>query len=97
LDTNGTNIKIETIPVVNEFPDVFPEDLPGLPPDRDVEFAIDMIPGTAPLSKASYCMALAEMKKLKTQLQELMDKGFIRPSVSPWEHQYYLLRRRMEV
>ena len=54
LDTTRTDIKIETILVINEFPDVFPEDLPGLPPDRDVEFAIDMMPGTAPISKAPY-------------------------------------------
>ena len=69
---------------MNEFPDVFPEDLPGLPPDREVEFTIDIIPGTAPISKAPYRMAPAEMKELKTQLQDLLDKGFIRPSVSPW-------------
>ena len=61
LDTTRTDIKIETIPVVNEFPDVFPEDLPGLPPDRDVKFAIDVMPGTAPISKASCRMAPAEM------------------------------------
>ena len=77
LDTSGTDIKIETILVVNEFMDVFLEDLSGLPPDRDVEFAIDLLPGTAPISKAPYRMAPAEMKELKTQLQELLDKGFI--------------------
>ena len=84
MDTTRTDIKIETIPVVNEFPNVFPEDLPGLPPDREVEFTIDVMPGTAPISKAPYRMAPAAMKELKTQLQELLDKGFIRPSVSPW-------------
>jgi len=68
LDTTRTDIKIETIPVVNEFPNVFPKDLPGLPPDRDVEFTIDVISGTAPISKAPYHMATAEMKELKTQL-----------------------------
>jgi len=83
LDTTRTDIKIETIPVVNEFPNVFPKDLPGLPPDRNVEFAIDVMPGTASISKAPYRMAPAEMKELKTQLQELLDKGFIRSSVSP--------------
>ena len=95
LDTNGTDIKIETIPVVNEFPDVFSEDLPGLPPDRDVKFAINVMPDIAPISKAPYHMAPVEMKELKTQLHELLDKGFIRPNVSPWEHQYYLLRKKM--
>ena len=84
LDTTRIDIKIEAIPVVNEFPNVFPKDLPGLPPDQDVEFAIDVMPGTAPISKAPYLMAPAEMKKFKTQLHELLDKGFIRPSVSPW-------------
>ena len=62
----------------------FPEDLPGLPPDREVEFSIDLVPGTAPISKAPYRMALAKLKELKGQLEELLDKGFIRPSASPW-------------
>ena len=68
---------------MNEFSDVFPEDLPGLPPDRDVEFTIDVMFGTAPISKAPYHMTPAEMKELITQLQKLLDKGFIRSSVSP--------------
>ena len=79
LDTTRTDIKIETIPVMNEFLDVFLEDLPGLPPNRDVEFTINMIPDTASISKVPYRMAPAEMKQLKTQLQELLDKDFIRP------------------
>ena len=62
----------------------FPEDLPGLPPVREVEFAIDLIPATAPISKAPYRMAPAELAELRKRLQELLDKGFIRPSVSPW-------------
>ncbi|WVZ96913.1 hypothetical protein U9M48_042493 [Paspalum notatum var. saurae] len=72
------------IPVACEYPDVFPEKLPGLPPDRDVEFRIDLVPGTAPVSKRPYRMAPDELKELKTQLQEQLDKGFIRPSSSPW-------------
>ncbi|WVZ75620.1 LOW QUALITY PROTEIN: hypothetical protein U9M48_023657, partial [Paspalum notatum var. saurae] len=72
------------IPVVCDFPDVFPEELPGLPLDRDVEFKIDLIPGTAPVSRRPYRMAPDELKELKTQLQEQLDKGFIRPSSSPW-------------
>ncbi|WVZ80237.1 hypothetical protein U9M48_027730 [Paspalum notatum var. saurae] len=64
--------------------DVFPEELPGLPPDRDVEFSIELVPGTAPVSKRPYRMAPDELKELKTQLQEQLDKGFIRPSSSPW-------------
>ncbi|WVZ70796.1 hypothetical protein U9M48_019433 [Paspalum notatum var. saurae] len=75
---------IKKIPVVSEFPDVFPEELPGLPPDRNVEFAIELVPGTALVSKRPYRMAPDELKELKTQLQEQLDKGFIRPSSSPW-------------
>ncbi|WVZ84402.1 hypothetical protein U9M48_031439, partial [Paspalum notatum var. saurae] len=75
---------IKKIPVVSDFPDVFPEELPGLPPDRNVEFAIELVPGTAPVSKRPYRMAPNEPKELKTQLQEQLDKGFIRPSSSPW-------------
>jgi hypothetical protein len=76
--------KMEEIPVVQEFLDVFPEDFPGLSLDREIEFCIDLIPGAAPISKAPYRMAPAELKELKKQIQELLDKGFIRPSVSPW-------------
>ena len=82
LDKKEINIK--DIPVVNEFPDVFPGELPGLPPDREIEFAILLIPGTKPIYKAPYRMAPAELKELKVQLKELEDRGFIRPSVSPW-------------
>jgi hypothetical protein len=76
--------KMEEIPVVQEFLNLFPKDFLGLPPDRKIEFCIDLIPGVAPISKAPYRMAPAELKELKTQTQELLDKGFIRPSVSPW-------------
>ncbi|WVZ51765.1 hypothetical protein U9M48_002876 [Paspalum notatum var. saurae] len=72
------------IPVACEYPDVFPEELPGLPPDRDVEFRIDLVPAMTPVSKRPYRMAPDELKELKTQLQEQLDKGFIRPSSSPW-------------
>ncbi|WVZ97239.1 hypothetical protein U9M48_042789 [Paspalum notatum var. saurae] len=75
---------IAKIPIVCEYSDVFPEELPGLPPDRDVEFRIDLVPGTAPVSKRPYRMAPDELKELKTQLQEQLDKGFIRPSSSSW-------------
>ncbi|WVZ97250.1 LOW QUALITY PROTEIN: hypothetical protein U9M48_042800 [Paspalum notatum var. saurae] len=75
---------IEKIPVVSDFPDVFPEELPGLPPDRDVEFAIELVPGTAPISRRPYRMAPDKLKELKVQLQEQLDKGFIRPSSSSW-------------
>jgi hypothetical protein len=75
---------IEKIPMVGEYPDVFPDELPGMPPDRDIEFAIELQPGTAPISKRPYRMPPAELAELKKQLQELLDKGFIRPSTSPW-------------
>jgi hypothetical protein len=67
-----------------KFPDVFPEDLPGLPPERDVEFVIELKPDMAPISRRSYRMPPNELVELKTQLQDLLEKGFIRPSSSPW-------------
>ncbi|XP_073049496.1 uncharacterized protein [Primulina eburnea] len=79
-----SNVQIQNIDVVQEYPDVFADDVPGLPPDREVEFVIELSPGTAPISKTPYRMAPTEMKELKNQLQELLDKGFIRPSSSPW-------------
>ena len=81
---NGENdLKLEDIPIVRDYRDVFPKDLLGLPPEREVEFTIDVAPGTASISKAPYRMAPIEFKELKIQLQKLLDKGFIRPSVSP--------------
>jgi hypothetical protein len=70
--------------VVCEYTDVFPDEFPGLPPDRDVEFVIELQPGTAPISKLSYRMPPKELAELKKQLQDLLDKGYIRPSSSPW-------------
>ncbi|XP_074328388.1 uncharacterized protein LOC141666296 [Apium graveolens] len=84
VDTKRETPEIHTIPVVNEFEDVFPKDLPGLPSDREIEFAIDLAPDTTPVSKAPYRLAPVEMKELDDQLQDLLDKGMIRPSVSPW-------------
>jgi hypothetical protein len=77
-------VKPENIPVVREFADVFPDDLPRMPPDRDIEFIIELQPGTAPISKRPYRMPPKELAELKLQLQELLDKGFIRLSASPW-------------
>nr|GFA29790.1 putative reverse transcriptase domain-containing protein [Tanacetum cinerariifolium] len=76
--------RLEDVPIVREFLEVFPEDLPGLPPARQVEFQIDLVPGAAPVARAPYRLAPAKMQELSTQLQELSDKGFIRPSTSPW-------------
>ncbi|GJV53067.1 putative reverse transcriptase domain-containing protein [Tanacetum coccineum] len=72
--------QLEEVPIVKNFPEVFPEDLPGLPPTRQVEFHIDLVPGAAPVARAPYRLAPSEMKELADQLQELSDKGFIRPS-----------------
>ncbi|GJT09642.1 putative reverse transcriptase domain-containing protein [Tanacetum coccineum] len=80
---SGEN-RLEDIPVVREFPEIFPEDLPGLPPVRQVEFQIDLIPGTTPVARAPYRLAPSKMQELSNQLQELADRGFIRPSTSPW-------------
>ena len=77
-------VELEFIPVVSEYPDVFPEELPGMPPDRELEFAIDLVPETAPLYKKYYCMPSSELVELKKQLDELLRKGYIRPSSSPW-------------
>jgi hypothetical protein len=76
--------KLKDIPIVCEYPDIFPDDLPGMPLDRDTEFIIELQPGTAPISKRPYRMPPNELAELKIQLQDLLDKGFIRPSASPW-------------
>ena len=80
--------------MAKEFPDVFPEDLLGLPPDREGEFVIDLVLGTAPISKPPYIMAPLELEELKKQIQELLDKGFIRPSVSPWGAPVLLVKKK---
>jgi hypothetical protein len=77
-------LPLKKIPVVCEYAYVFPDELPGMPPDRNIEFAIELQPGTTPISKRPYRMPLAELAEFKKQLQELLDKGFIRPSTSPW-------------
>ncbi|XP_049378055.1 uncharacterized protein LOC125842786 [Solanum stenotomum] len=83
-DVGAESPAMESILVVQEFPDVFPEDLPGVHPVRDIDFSIDLEPGTKPISIPPYRMAPAELKELKDQIQDLLSKGFIRPSVSPW-------------
>ncbi|GJT04352.1 putative reverse transcriptase domain-containing protein [Tanacetum coccineum] len=75
--------RLEDVPIVRDFPEVFPEDLPGIPPARQVEFQIDLVPGAAPVARAPYRLAPSKMKELAEQLQELSDKGFIRPNSSP--------------
>nr|GEZ99750.1 hypothetical protein [Tanacetum cinerariifolium]GEZ99784.1 hypothetical protein [Tanacetum cinerariifolium] len=84
MDTSSDGPFLETHPVVRDFSDVFVKELPGIPPEREVEFGIELVSGTQPISKAPYRMAPIELKELKEKLQELLDLGFIRPSVSPW-------------
>jgi hypothetical protein len=88
--------KIQDISVVCEFLDVFPEDLPRLPLERDVEFVIELKLGTAPISRRSYRMPPNELAELKTQLQDLLEKGFIRPSSSPWGCPAIFVKRRIK-
>ncbi|GJY21121.1 putative reverse transcriptase domain-containing protein [Tanacetum coccineum] len=84
MEKKSDERRLEDIPVVREFPEVFLEDLPGLPLVRQVEFQIDLMPGEAPVSRAPYRLAPSEMQELSDQLQELADRGFIRPSNLPW-------------
>ncbi|TYK31665.1 ty3-gypsy retrotransposon protein [Cucumis melo var. makuwa] len=84
VDTREVDVSLSSEPVVRDYPDVFPEELPGLPPHREIEFAIELVLGTLPISRAPYRMAPIELKELEVQLQELLNEGFIRPSVSPW-------------
>lgn len=77
-------MNIDDIPVLEDFSDVFSDDVPSLPLVREIDFTIDLLPGTALISQAPYRMAPAKLQELKTQLQELVDKGFVRPSTSPW-------------
>ncbi|KAJ9536576.1 hypothetical protein OSB04_un000225 [Centaurea solstitialis] len=84
IDKKAKEKQIQDFPVVREFPEVFPEELPGLPPQRQVEFHIDLVPGAGPIANSPYRLAPSEMQELSNQLQQLLDKGFIRPSSSPW-------------
>ena len=79
---------------MKDFPDVFPEDVPGLPPVRDIEFCIDLIPGTGPISIAPYRMSPSELIELKSQIDDLLSKKFIRPSVSPWGAPVLLVKKK---
>jgi hypothetical protein len=85
---------IEDVPVVREYLDVFPKELPGMLPDRDIEFVIDLIPGTSPIAKRPYRMAAPELAELKKQLGEFQRSGFIRPSSSPWGAPVLLVEKK---
>jgi hypothetical protein len=82
------------IRVVSEFPDVFPDDLPGMPPDRDIEFSIDLLHGTAPIAKRPYHMAPVEREEVKKTIDELLAKGYIRRSFSPWAFRVSLVEKK---
>jgi hypothetical protein len=94
VDTTVAVPVLSEVPVVNEYPDVFPDDLPGLPPEREVEFRIELVPEAKPVAKAPYRLAPTEMRELMSQLQELTEKGFIRPSVSPWGAPVLFVRKK---
>ena len=94
VDTRSSEVRLEDVPVVWDFLDVFPDDLLGLPPEREIDFPIDLVPGIATISLPPYRMALAELKELKTQLQELVDRGFIRPIISPWGAPVLFVKKR---
>ncbi|GKC87088.1 putative reverse transcriptase domain-containing protein, partial [Tanacetum coccineum] len=94
MEKKSAKKQLEDIPVVREFLEVFPEDLPGLPSVRQVEFQIDLIPGAAPVARAPYRLAPSEMQELSNQLQELADRGFIRPSTSPWGAPVLLVKKK---
>ncbi|MCI11444.1 cellular nucleic acid-binding protein, partial [Trifolium medium] len=89
-----SGVKIEELPVVCEFPDVFPADVSDVPPEREVEFTIDLVPGTSPISMTPYRMSASELKELKKQLEDLLEKKFIQPSVSPWGAPVLLVKKK---
>jgi len=85
---------IDRLSVVNEFPEVFPDDIPDVPPKREVKFSIDLVLGTKPVSMAPYRMSASELAELKKQLEDLLDKKFVRPSVSPWGASVLLVKKK---
>jgi hypothetical protein len=85
---------VEEVPIVCEYPDVFPNDLPGMPPDRDLEFVIDLVPRTTPIAKGSYHVVANELEELKKQLWKLQEKGYIRLGLSPWGSPVLFMKRK---
>ena len=84
VEVRDDDMRLEDIPIVKEFSDVFPDDLPGLPPNKEIDFKIALAPRTEQISRAPYRMAPAELKELKVQMEEMVNKGFVRQSTSPW-------------
>jgi hypothetical protein len=87
----------DNIRAVRDLPDVFPEELLGVPPDMDVELVIDLLPGTTPISKRPYRMSVEELKELKKQLTELQEDGYIHPNSSPCGARFYMCRRKKDL
>ena len=94
-ETKDETPRLEDFQVFQEFRDVFPNEIPGLPPKCDIDFTIELVPGAKPVSNTPYRMSTPEMLELKMQLQELLEKRYIRPSVSPWGAPVLLSRRKM--
>ena len=96
VDAEKEKIKLDDISIVKEFSDIFSDELLGLPPDREVEFKIDITLGTRPISKPPYWMAPIELRELKHQVHELLDKKFVRPSTSPWGAPVLFVKKKDE-
>ena len=92
-----TGVVQEEVLVVKDYPDVFPEELLGMPPDRDIEFLIELLPSTGPISKRPYRMPANDLEEIKKQIKELLEKGYIRRSSSPWRAQCFWWRRRINL
>ncbi|XP_049399822.1 uncharacterized protein LOC125863894 [Solanum stenotomum] len=93
-DIDKEPMTLQSIPIVNEFSMVFPDDLPGIPPEREIDFTIVLLPDTQPISIPPYKMAPADIRELKEQLKDLLDKGFIKPSNSPWGALVLFVRKK---
>ena len=96
INTKKDKAKIAEVPVVKDYLDVFPEELVSVPPEREVEFKIELMPGTMPISKTPYRMAPAELKELRIQLQDLLERGFIQLSESPWGAAVLFVKKKYE-
>jgi len=94
VDSKDKTVTLDNLPIIKEFADVFPEEIPGLPPKMDIDITIELVPRAAPVSRAPYRMSVPELTELKMQLQELLDKNYIRPSVSPWGAPVLFVRKK---
>ncbi|XP_027181926.1 uncharacterized protein LOC113780313 [Coffea eugenioides] len=96
INTLSDKVRLKDMPVVMEYPDVFPEELEFLPSEREITFKIDVTPGVAPISKMPYRMAPVELKEMKLQLQDLLERGFVKESDSPWEAPVLFVKKKNE-